>query len=159
MAILYFRFLQVLGPLSRRSAMLFALCACVLGGIGPASAGDDLVLVSGADHGVASLSAKEAKKYLTGQVAKWPDGQLVVIVLLPAQDGISVRACAEIIRMPGKTYRRFLTEKSFRGGMTPPIEVESTAVALAKLTEQPGALIALPRAAVISGTVIEIGEK
>jgi hypothetical protein len=128
-------------------------------GVDGARASDDLVLVTGADHGLSTVSPKEAKKYLTGQIAKWPDGETVVIVLLPAKDEVVVRACKELIRMQVATYRRFLTEKAFRGSMTVPLKVDTVDNAVALLAENPGGLLALPRGSAGSAQIIEIGGK
>ena len=85
------------------------------------------------------ISKKEIRKYLSGQTPLWPDGTPVTIVLFPKGSKELKWLCANIIKIPPPTYRRFLMQKAFRSGIKL-IEVESQEEAQKVLLEHPGAI-------------------
>lgn len=94
----------------------FFLTLLIFFGISSGSfASDNFQLVSASE--LPPIENKFARKYLSGQKATWPDGSPVIIVLLPSGSPEMTWMCKSLIRMSEATYRRFIMEKSFRGGL------------------------------------------
>lgn len=85
------------------------------------------------------ISAKDLKKYLSGQKPSWPDETPVTIILFPKKSSELRWLCKNVIKIPPATYRRFLMQKAFRSGINL-IEVQTQEEALSVLKENPGAI-------------------
>jgi hypothetical protein len=88
------------------------------------------------------ISAKDLKKYLSGQKPTWPDESPVTIVLFPKKSNELIWLCKNVIKIPPSTYRRFLMQKAFRSGINI-VEVETQEEAVAVFKENPGAISAI----------------
>ena len=89
-----------------------------------------------------SLSKKDLKKYLSGQLPAWPDEEPVTIVLYPKKSPELLWICKTYIKIPPETYRRFLIQKAFRSGISI-VEVKNQKEARAILKKKPGAIAAI----------------
>ena len=95
------------------------------------------------------IERKSARKYLSGQKTTWPDGTPVVLVILPSGSPEMTWMCKFLIKMPEATYRRFIMEKSLRGGLKI-VEVDNAEEAVSALKEHAGAVAPIPSDAVSS---------
>ena len=128
--------------MKRFKSLLFLLLVQIIGlsaiDINIAHAqGDGFSLMSASE--LPAIEGKSARKYLSGQKTTWPDGTPVVLVILPAGAPEMTWLCQSLIRMPEATYRRFIMEKSLRGGLKI-VEVESAEEAVSALKENKGAV-------------------
>jgi len=71
------------------------------------------------------MTARDAKRLLTGQSPKWPDGTPVVVVLPPEGSPELAWLCDAILKMPEDVYRRALLQKVFHGAVPKPISTKS----------------------------------
>ena len=85
------------------------------------------------------ISAKDLRKYLSGQKPSWPDETPVTIILFPKKSSELIWLCKDVIKIPPATYRRFLMQKAFRSGINI-IEVQNQDEALSILKENSGAI-------------------
>ena len=95
------------------------------------------------------IEHKSARKYLSGQKTTWPDGTPVVLVILPSGSPEMAWMCKFLIKMPEATYRRFIMEKSLRGGLKI-VEVDNAEEAVRALKEHAGAVAPIPSEGVSS---------
>lgn len=133
------------GQLWLKSIVFCLMLLCLLAA--PVSYANDptFSLVSGSE--IPPIETKFVRKYLSGQKATWPDGTPVVLILLPAGSPEMTWLCKNIIKMPEATYRRFVMEKSLRGGLKI-IEVEDAGEAVLALKEHLGSVAPIPAEAI-----------
>lgn len=107
----------------------------------------DFSLVSASE--LPPIESKAARKYLSGQKTTWPDGTPVVLVILPSGSPEMRWMCTDLIKMPEATYRRFIMEKSLRGGLKI-VEVETADEAVSALKKNFGSVAPISSDKVVS---------
>ena len=98
-------------------AFLFALMS-------PAHAQSHAVAVT-LDVKVEALEKKEVRRLFTGQSGTWSDGRQVNLILPPLKSDAMAWLSAEVLGLPPAIYHRYLLEKAYRAGRSPPPVAES----------------------------------
>lgn len=118
---------------------------------------EELVVIVHEAVEVVDIDGDFAMRLLSGRIPQWPDGTPVVIVLPPRASPSVGWLCAKLIRMPERTYRRFLLERAFRGSIEPIVTTTSEEDAVQTVQATPGAISVAPVAMMRPGIVtIEI---
>jgi hypothetical protein len=117
-----------------------------------ASSGDEHVVVANSSAGVAMLPLDTARRLLSAQQEYWPNGTPVLIVVPPKGSASLHWMLQGILRMPESAYRRHLMNQVFRGVARHPVATDSLEATVHEVTTRRGAISALPRSMLTSGT-------
>ncbi len=86
---------------------------------GSAQAQDHSVMVT-QDVQVQTLRKKEVRRLFTGQSRVWADGRPVNLILPPMKSDAMAWLSSEVLGLPPDIYHRYLLEKAYRAGRSPP---------------------------------------
>ena len=91
----------------------------VLMGMLQASAGEHEVIVSAKGQEI-EMSKREIKQLFTRQTMKWTDDQELTVVLPLIESAAMLWLSKNILGLPPEIYHRYLLEKAYRAGESPP---------------------------------------
>jgi hypothetical protein len=86
---------------------------------GPAQAEDHSVVVTD-DVKVQPINKKSIRRLFTGQEGQWEDGRPVNLILPPMDSEAMSWLSAQVLGLPPDIYHRYLLEKAYRAGRSPP---------------------------------------
>jgi hypothetical protein len=86
---------------------------------GPVQAEDHSVVVT-VDVKVEAINKKSIRRLFTGQEGQWVDGRPVNLILPPIDSEAMSWLSAQVLGLPPDIYHRYLLEKAYRAGRSPP---------------------------------------
>ncbi len=109
----------------------------------PAAVGQDpiLTVIVNKSNPVDSISTKELRAFLLGQVAQWPNKQAVILVERESTSPAFQKTLQLVLHMSEGEYERWFLQQEFRGEKTPLIKTLNSDEGAGKFVfNVPGAL-------------------
>jgi hypothetical protein len=103
---------------------------------------DPLVMVMNkSNSGVSPINRVTARKLLLGEIASWPSGQSVVVVLKPVGNGDRATVLSKICGMSEAEFTRHNLQAMFMGETVASVQQEGSAAAVRSFVKaNPGAV-------------------
>ena len=122
--------------------------ALVVTGSFHALALDGAVVIANSSVAADSLSAEALKDIYTAKTKYWPDGQAIVIVMLPDQTDAALQQASG---MNGSQFKTFWQRLTFSGRGSEPKKADNAAALVAMVAATKGAIALAPADAVFKG--------
>ena len=115
-----------------------------------AQSADPLVMVvNKSNSSTADMNKSEAKRLLLGEMASWPGGARVVIVLKPVGNGDRAQVLSKVCNMSEAEYTRHNLQAQFMGEPIAEVEQQASAAAARSFVRSnPGAVAFLRKSEV-----------
>jgi ABC-type phosphate transport system substrate-binding protein len=120
----------------------------VTGFSSPAFALDDAVVIANSSVNTDNLSADELKDIYTAKTKYWPDGQAIIIVVLPDRTDVALQQASG---MDGSQFKTFWQRLVFSGRGSEPKKADDAAALIALVASTRGAIALVPEDTKLKG--------
>ncbi len=146
---------------SLRPLLLLSCAAyCLLLPLSQASAVNDIAVIVNKRSAQSTITSRDLRSVLLGQLDKWPDGHAMLTALPPFERPETIAALKTICGMSPADFKRYFMQLTFQGKtVTLPRILPSPAAVKAFVARTPGALGIVPASSVDSSVdSISIGD-